>query len=197
MKYALKAAVAAALLAGFASLAVAGPVPIDPPDWWDVVDPVNKRARADTVTIQNMAGSGESEGTYTIFLDNLNDPEKYKEVYLVLEWETIDDDNNSIDVDKQVTISWPGGPGAVPMILNVDDLVGPPFHWEYKYRIDPQPGSETVFLQYSGIEVQEKLRLDYDLRTMCFGKEDGTIPEPSALVLLAGGFAGLVRRKRS
>ena len=197
MKYALKAAVVAVLLAGFTSLAAAGPIAIDPPDWWDVDDPINKRARADTVTIQNVAGSGESEGTYAIYLDNLNDPEKYKEVYLVLEWETIDDDNNSIDVDKLVTISWPGGPGTVPMILNVDDLVGPPFHWEYEYRIDPQPDSETVFLQYSGIEVEEKLRLKYDLRTMCFEKENGVIPEPSALVLLAGGFVGLVRRKRS
>jgi len=197
MKDALKAAVVAVLLAGFTSLAAAGPIPIDPPDWWDVDDPINKRARADTVTIQNVAGSGESEGTYTIYLDNLNDPEKYKEVYLVLEWETIDDDNNSIGVDKLVTITWPGGPGAVAMTLNVDDLVGPPFQWEYEYRIDPQPDSETVFLQYSGIEVEEKLRLKYDLRTMCFEKENGVIPEPSALVLLAGGFVGLVRRKRS
>ena len=173
--------------------ALAAPVPTDPPSWWDNAD----KQRSDTVTIENTAGTGQSEGTYTVFLENLNDPAMYKEVYLVLEWYTVDDANGSISVDKDVTISWPGGPQApgVPMVLNVDDLVGPPFHWEYEYTIRPQPESETVFFSYSGIDVDEQLVLEYDLRTKCLSGNG--IPEPSGLALLAFGAVGLVRRKRS
>lgn len=132
-----------------------------------------------------------------MFLDNLNDRTKYKEVYLVMEWDTIDDDNGSIDVDKVVSITWPSGPAnPVPMILNVDDLVGPPFHWEYMFEIDPQPESETVFFSYSGIEVAEQLVVEYDLRTKCFEDENGNIPEPAAGSLLLLGLIAVKRRRR-
>jgi len=176
-----------------AGAALAGPVPTDAPSWWDNAD----KQRSDTVTIENTAGTGQSEGTYTVFLENLNDPDRFKEVYLVVEWYTIDDVNGSINVDKDVTITWPGGPPApgVSMVLNVDDQVGPPFHWEYEYTIRPQPESETVFFQYSGIDTDEQLVLEYDLRTKCF--EGNGIPEPGALSVLALGAVGLARRKRT
>jgi len=169
-----------------------------PPAWWDVVDPVNKRERQDQVTIENTGGAGESEGTYTIFLDNLDDPHKYKEVYMVLQWDTENDTNGSIQVDSNVTIDWPGHGPPEPMVMTVGPGNGPPYHWEYMFTIIPQPPEETVFLEYSGIEVGEKLKLDYDLRTMCFDlpNGDGTIPEPGVLALLAGGLIGLVRQKR-
>jgi len=172
--------------------ALAAVVPTDPPSWWDNAD----KQRSDTVTISNTAGTGQSEGTYTVFLENLDDPDRVKEVYLVLEWYTVDDANGSINVEKDVTISWPGGPQApgVSMVLNVDDLVGPPFHWEYEYKIRPQPESETVFFSYSGIDVDEQLVLEYDLRTKCLSGNG--IPEPSGLALLAFGAVGLARRKR-
>jgi len=181
------------------ALALPGLTPTDPPSWWDNAD----KQRSDTVTIENTAGTGQSEGTYTVFLENLNDPDRVKEVYLVLEWYTIDDVNGSINVDKDVTISWPGGPQApgVSMGLNVDDQVVDPntgvliYHLEYEHGIRPQPEPETVFFKYSGIDVDEQLVLEYDLRTKCF--EGNGIPEPSGLALLAFGAVGLARRKRS
>jgi len=197
MRKVLLSMLAAAFLLSLVGPALALPIlpATDPPSWWDNPD----RQRNDTVTVTNTGGTGQSEGTLTVFLDNLNDRTKYKEVYLVVEWDTIDDVNESIDVDKVVTISWPGGPSApgIPMILNVDDLAGPPYHWEYMFEIDPQPESEIVFFSYSGIEVAEQLVIEYDLRTKCFEHENGTIPEPSGLALLALGVVGLARRKRS
>jgi len=58
--------------------ALGAPTPSDPPSWWDNAD----KQRSDTVTIENTAGTGQSEGTYTVFLENLDLPDRYKEVYL-------------------------------------------------------------------------------------------------------------------
>jgi len=140
MRKVLLSMLAAAFLLSLVGPALALPIlpATDPPAWWDNPD----RQRNDTVTVTNTGGSGLSEGTLTVFLDNLNDRTKYKEVYLVVE-------------------------------------------------------SEIVFFSYSGIEVAEQLVIEYDLRTKCFEHENGNIPEPSGLALLALGAVGLARRKRS
>jgi hypothetical protein len=178
-------ALALVLMAGSASAV---------PSWWDDSD----FNRSDTVTITNESGSGQSSGTFDIFLENLNLPDHRKEVYMLLSWDTNGDDNNSISVSDVVTISYDPGPDGT-MTQVVDDDTGPPFHWEYEDNVPFQPQNETVHLEYSGIDRDESLVFDYDLRTKCFyvPPPNGAIPEPSALVLLAGGLVGLIRKRRS
>lgn len=185
---------AVGVLAVAVVMLVAGPV-FALPTWWNNPDGSETWVRkVGRLTYENLEGPGATSGTLSITdIPNVDIPENYKLLYLVVDWSVVPDPAENGNVG-QVLLSWPDNPNPVPMTPVVGDFaLG---HLEFEYRIEKQPASENLFFKFSGVDLDEKLTINYELQTICYSR-DGNVPEPGALVLLAGGLLGLVRRKRS
>lgn len=183
MKKAMLVALVAIMMVSFSGVAMAAPA------WWDDADFETQL----TGTVENTGGQGEADGTITVTLENLANPEMYKEVFVEFDWRRIDDPNDSASFDIDVLMSWDGHPAKVS--LNLVANGGPdPEGWlwfDYDYTIIPQPANETFYFAFSGMEVGDILEYNYDIRTKCF---DDIIPEPAGIGV--AGLALLAFRKR-
>jgi hypothetical protein len=173
--------------------------PDNAPAWWDEPEDQYKRNGGAAFSVENTDG-GDPSGVFSYFLENADDVTRYKECYLVLEWEVLANAGAPVVVTNPVEIQWPGG-GPSPMNLVSSKTIGTVEHLEYSFLIDPQPESETLLFTVSGLEtLNDKVELDFLLRTKCFEKpddDDDPVAEPASLGLVGLVLTGLVRRKRS
>lgn len=184
MKKAIVGAFVAMMLVSFSGVAMAVPA------WWDDADFGTQL----TGTVENTGGQGEAEGTITVTLENNPNLGRRKEVFVVFDWDRLDDPDQSASFDLVVLMNWDGHPDKVIMNLVASGGVGLDSFWfDYDYEIIPQPPNETFFFSFGGMDEGDTLEYDYDIRTKCF---DEIIPEPAGL-----GMAGLAllafRRRRS
>ena len=196
-------------------LGVAGPVlaavivpPDNPPgtpptpDWWQNPPEVAKDGwyqKAGTLTYENTIGGGGASGTLSVTdIPNYERPDHYKQLYLVMEWDVEPDPAGDGSVGD-VRVSWPGHPSKelMQLVLTSTSSLDPDYeHREYRYFIPVQPPSEDLYFDYEGVDLDELITIHYHLQTQCFPR-DGRVPEPaSGLVLLAGGLASVLRKKR-
>ena len=180
--------VACLLVLGLSGSALAVVVPEGPniPTWWGISDP-DRRGDSGTLTYKN-TGTGTASGSLIAEVPNLEDPSKFKETYLVVEWSV---DTGTGYLDQDVEINWPGHPTKESMVLEYVRVATPPEHWEYSYVIITQPAEENVYFNYAGIDPNETITVEWEVQTMCF---DNPVSEPGSLGLI--GLALLVGRKR-
>ena len=183
MKKAIVGMFVAAMLVSFSGVAMAAPA------WWNSADFETQL----TGSVENTGGQGEAEGTITVQLENLEDPEKFKEVFVEFDWRRINDTDNSASFDVDVLMNWDGHPDKVSLNLVANGGPGGDgwFWFDYDYTIRPQPANETFFFTFGGMDVGDILEYEYDIRTKCF---DDIVPEPAGIGV--AGLALLAFRKR-
>lgn len=184
MKKAILGAFVLMMLVSFSGVAMAVPA------WWDTYD--FKAALEGTV--ENTGEAGEAAGSVTATVPNNADPNKYKEVFVEFDWYREDDPDNSASFDVDVLMSWDGHPDKASLNLVDSGLLGGTGFWfDYDYTIVPQPANETFYFAFSGLDVGDILRYDYDIRTKCF--DDDTVPEPAGLGVVGLALLALRRRR--
>ena len=212
MKKSLTCVAVLVLMLGVAGPVLAGVIvqPDNPPGtcptpaWWQLPpeDPTQDGwfQKAGTLTYENTVGGGGASGTLSVVdIPNVERPNHYKQLYLVMEWD-VEPDAAGNGAVNDVRVSWAGHEAKEPMqlVLTSVSSLDPNYeHREYRYLIPAQPPYENLYFAYEGVDLDEKLTLHYHLQTQCFSS-NGRIPEPaSGLMLLAGGgLASVLRKKR-
>jgi hypothetical protein len=183
-------------LVSFSGVALAVPVAENPPAWWDDPDtnPTWKKLQSSNLTTNDGGTGGSIDGHLYAELENEEDRTKEKFVFLVVDMVT---DSTEVAFESTGKISWSygdGGAGAGVMTM-VSDNDPNDDHYEYEFGpIFPQPQIETVAFKFTDLDVATFIKIEFDIRSICY--EDDYIPEPAGLGLI--GLALLaVRRKRS
>ena len=198
MKKAVSGMLVMAFLLGTIGVATAASEPpvkfnvVNPPSWWNDWQNPDFRWQQGSTDAEITGGTGgNQEGYLSITFDNVQDPAKVKDVFLVAEIVT----SGSVLVDWPGTLSWVyvaplSGGGAEVMTEVYAD--GDYYRELTVVGIDPQPDRETFTVQFSGLDTAESLELEYDIRSICY--EDTDVPEPAGLGLI--GLAVLAARRR-
>ena len=199
MKKAVSGMLVMAFLLGTIGVATAASEPpvkfnvVNPPSWWNDWQNPDFRWQQGSTDAEITGGTGgNQEGFLSVTFDNVQDPAKVKDVFLVAEIIT----SGSVNLNWPGTLSWSyvaplSGGGAATMTEVYAD--GDYYRELTVIGIDPQPDQETFTVQFSGLDTAESLELEYDIRSICY-EDDTTIPEPAGLGLI--GLAALAARRR-
>lgn len=186
------------MVIGFASPAFAGLEPeVNPPAWWDNPDsiPFPYYRVGEGYAEGGITGDpGSQTGSVSFSFDNEQNLNKVKHVFIVGEVTVV----GNVTFDFPATLSWlydDSSGAAAPLVLVTDNSASDD-HYEFTLEnpIDPQPTIETFVWTYSGLESGESVRIDYQIRTICYDRPD--IPEPASLGLFGLALLG-IRRRRS
>jgi hypothetical protein len=133
---------------------------------------------AGTIGIDNSFGLFPLFGTVTFHIDNWDDANRYKDIWL--EMETI---KIGGAVLPSLTVQMPGHT-ITGYSENIYDLGGDRYRENYRWIVEPNPEWEEITLSFSALAGTQVYVDSFHVATAC-------IPEPTTILLMSFGVFGL------